>query len=126
MSEPISIMVIDDEMYMRRLIKRMLDGSEFTVLEMATGTEALKALNEAGSLPDVITCDIAMPDMDGFEILQKIKQNPALADIPVVMLTAMGQLDEAKKAKDMGASDYITKPFSTMGLIEVLKGHVFS
>lgn len=114
-------MVIDDEVHMRRLIARMLEGAGFEVMEAANGKQALEALEAATVLPDVITCDIAMPDMNGFEMLTRIKQSPAWQHIPVIMLTAMGQLDEATRAATMGASDYITKPFSAMSLIEVLR-----
>jgi diguanylate cyclase len=121
---PVTVMIIDDENHMRRLIGRMLEGGGFKVIEAGSGEEALAMLADPAYRPDIITCDISMPDMDGFETLQQIKGNPALADIPVVMLTAMGQLGEAGRAKEMGAGNYITKPFSAISLIDTLNEQV--
>jgi len=110
---------------MRRLIGRMLKAAGFEAIEMASGREALKILS--GSLenpdlkPDLITCDISMPDMDGFEILEAVRNNPQLTNIPVIMLTAMGQLSDAKRAKEMGAAEFITKPFSAVSLINIIR-----
>lgn len=114
-------MVIDDEIHMRRLISRMLKGAGFGVIEAASGVEALNLLNDPVNRPDLVTCDISMPDMNGFEILEAIRNNPLLANLPVIMLTAMGQLSDADRAKEMGASGYITKPFSVLSLINMVR-----
>jgi CheY-like chemotaxis protein len=114
-------MIIDDEIHMRRLINRMLSGAGFHVIEAASGREALDLLTNGVNKPDLITSDISMPDMDGFEILEAIKANPNLADIPIVMLTAMGQLSDANRAKEMGAIEFITKPFSALSLIGIIR-----
>lgn len=114
-------MVVDDEIHMRRLISRMLQGAGFDVIEAASGTEALRILNNSPHKPDLITCDISMPDMDGFEILEAVRSNPELVDLPVIMLTAMGQLSDADRAKEMGATDYITKPFSAISLVNIVR-----
>lgn len=120
MTDQVTVMVIDDENHMRRLIGRMLQGAGFHVIEAGSGKQALSILQAGTNRPDIITCDISIPDLDGFEILHQIKSNPDLAGIPVIMLTAMGQLGEANRAKEMGASDYITKPFSAISLIDIL------
>lgn len=120
----ITVMVIDDESHMRRLIGRMLEGGGFNVIEAGGGREALALLADPAQKPDIITCDISMPEMDGFETLQQIKDSPALSGIPVVMLTAMGQLSDASRAKEMGAANYITKPFSALSLIDTLNKEV--
>lgn len=121
---PITVMVIDDESHMRRLIGRMLEGGGFKVIEAGGGPEALALLADPANRPDIITCDISMPEMDGFETLQQIKDSPNLSGIPVVMLTAMGQLGDASRAKEMGAANYITKPFSAISLIDTLNQQV--
>jgi CheY-like chemotaxis protein len=113
-------MIIDDENHIRRLIGRMLEGVGFKVIEADSGKRAFSLLRSPSNRPDVITCDITMPDMDGFEFLQKIKSDSILGEIPVIMLTSMGQIREIKRAKDMGASDYITKPFSAATLVDIL------
>ncbi len=118
--ELIRVMVIDDEIHIRRLIDRMLIGRGFEVVGAGSGKQALALLRNSNHRPHVVTCDVAMPDMNGFEILEAIKADPDLCDIPVIMLTAMGQTGDAYRAKEMGAADYITKPFSTMSLIDIL------
>lgn len=120
MSKKVTVMIIDDEIHMRRLIGRMLKGAGFEVIEVASGTEALRILHDAPEKPDLVTCDISMPDLNGFEILETIRSNPELVTLPVIMLTAMGQLSDADRAKKMGATDYITKPFSALSLINIV------
>lgn len=115
------VMVIDDEIHMRRLIGRMLEGAGFKVIEAASGKEAFELLADPANQPDLITCDITMPDMDGFQTLKAIRNDPQLADMPVIMLTALGQVSEADRAKKLGATDYITKPFSTLSLINIIR-----
>jgi len=120
-SENITVMVVDDEIHMRRLIGRMLRGAGFNVIEAASGSEALRLMTLDQHKPDLITCDISMPDMDGFEILEAIRSNPDLVDLPVIMLTAMGQLSDADRAKKMGANGYLTKPFSVLSLVKIVR-----
>jgi len=120
----ITVLVIDDEIHMLRLIQRILEGAGFRAIGSDSGKQALALLQDPYTRPDVITCDISLPDMDGFEILQRVKSDANLRDIPVIMLTAMGQHGEAGRAKEMGASDYLTKPFSAISLIDVLRKQV--
>jgi CheY-like chemotaxis protein len=114
-----TVLIIDDEIHIRRLTARVLEMAGYHVLEAATGTQALRLIEE--TRPDVITCDIAMPGMDGFEVLQALKSQPATAEIPVIMLTAIGEEKNADQATALGAADYITKPFSSTNLIETIK-----
>jgi len=123
-SDQVTVLIIDDEIHIRRLIGRMLEGAGFKAIETGSGKQALTILRDPENRPDIITCDIAMPDMNGFDILHTIKNDPELCHIPVIMLTAMGQLEEAGRAKKMGASDYITKPFSAISLIDILREQV--
>ncbi len=124
MVKKIVLLVIDDEIHIRRLIDRMLSSRGFSVFGAGSGGEAFRMMEENDLRPDIITCDVSMPDMNGFEILSEIKQRPKLAHIPVIMLTAMGQVGEAHRAKEMGASDYITKPFSANSLFDILNEHI--
>jgi CheY-like chemotaxis protein len=111
-----TVMVIDDEIHIRRLIARMLELADYHVVEAANGPQALQLVRE--TRPDVITCDIAMPGMNGFQVLEAIKSQPDTAGIPVIMLTAIGQEKDANRAMDLGAADYITKPFGSTNLVE--------
>lgn len=124
MTKKATLLVIDDEIHIRRLITRMLSNRGFSVFSAGSGQEAFEMMEQRGVSPDIITCDVSMPDMNGFEILGRIKQTPLLEPIPVIMLTAMGQVGEAHRAKAMGASDYITKPFSANSLFDILRQHV--
>lgn len=118
----VTVLIIDDEIHIRRLTARMLEMAGFEVLEAASGPQALSLLQEAR--PDVITCDIAMPGMNGFDVLEAIKSQPATADIPVIMLTAIGHEKDADRATALGAANYITKPFSSTRLIETIQKHL--
>jgi chemotaxis family two-component system sensor histidine kinase/response regulator PixL len=71
-------------------------------------------------MPDIVTCDISMPLMDGHEFLAAAKEDPNTQNIPIIVVTALGQEEEATKATSMGASAYLTKPFSSSHLIETI------
>ena len=114
-----TVLIIDDEIHIRRLIAQMLELAGYQVLEAAGGSEALRLMEQ--TKPDVITCDIFMPGMNGFEVLEAIKSEPATAEIPVIMLTAIGQEKDTARAKALGADDYITKPFGTTNLVETIE-----
>jgi CheY-like chemotaxis protein len=114
-----TVLIIDDEIHIRRLIAQMLELAGYQVVEAASGPEALRLIEE--TRPDVITCDISMPGMSGFEVLEAIKSQPATAEIPVIMLTAIGQEKDTARATSLGADDYITKPFGTTQLIETIE-----
>jgi two-component system sensor histidine kinase/response regulator len=112
------VLIIDDAVHIRRLVARMLEQAGFITLEAADGLEGLFLLKE--HLPDVVTCDISMPLMDGYEFLAAAKESPATRHIPVIVVTAIGQEEEVVKATEMGAEAYLTKPFSSSNLIETI------
>ena len=114
-----TVLIIDDEIHIRRLVAQMLVLAGYRVLEAASGSEALRLIEE--TRPDVITCDIFMPGMTGFDVLEALKSQPATAEIPVIMLTALGQEKDTDRAMELGAADYVTKPFGTTNLIETIE-----
>jgi two-component system sensor histidine kinase ChiS len=114
-----TVLIIDDEIHIRRLIAQMLELAGYQVLEAASGPEALRLIEE--TRPDVITCDIFMPGMTGFDVLEALKSEPATAEIPVIMLTALGQEKDTNRAMELGAADYVTKPFGTTKLAETIE-----
>ncbi len=114
-----TVLVVDDEIHMRRLAARILELAGYVVLEAASGDEALSIVKKTP--PDVITCDISMPGMSGFEFLEAIKALPSTANIPVIMLTALGQNKDISRATALGAAAYVAKPFSSAKLVETIQ-----
>jgi class 3 adenylate cyclase/HPt (histidine-containing phosphotransfer) domain-containing protein len=116
------ILVIEDSEDIRYLLEALLSDS-YDVLLAASGDAGL-ALAVAGQLPDIILLDVMMPDMDGYEVLQRLGHDPRTADIPVIFLTALGSVDEEHRGLDLGATDYVTKPISPTVLLARLKLHL--
>ena len=112
------ILVIDDAVHIRRLIMRMLERGDYTTVQAGNGREGLQVLKQ--EMPDVVTCDISMPVMDGYQFLIAAKNNPETEHIPVVIVTALGHQGEINKATDLGADACLTKPFSSSHLREVI------
>jgi CheY-like chemotaxis protein len=116
---PTKVLIIDDAVHIRRIIVRMLEQFNFTTLEAGDGLQGLQKLQ--AERPDIVTCDISMPIMDGYEFLEAAKKDPETKDIPIVVITAIGQEEEMIKSLEMGADACITKPFSSSHLVEVLE-----
>lgn len=114
-----TVLIIDDAVHIRCLASRMLERVGFVTIEASDGLQGLQLLKE--KRPDIVTCDITMPLMDGHEFLLAAKSDEATRDIPVIIVTAVGQDSEAAKATQMGADAYLTKPFSSSNLIETIQ-----
>ncbi|MEN6570429.1 MAG: response regulator transcription factor [Anaerolineaceae bacterium] len=110
------ILVVDDEERMARFIRLNLEHDGFLVIEAYRGMDAIRILRE--QLPDMILLDVMMPDIDGFEVLRMVRE---VSTVPVIMLTAKGEEDDRIKGLEMGADDYITKPFSPRELTSRVK-----
>jgi two-component system alkaline phosphatase synthesis response regulator PhoP len=109
------ILVVDDEEDIRELVELNLSHEGFKVLLCETGEQALE---KAGSeLPDLIILDFMLPGIDGLEVCKKLKSNMKTENIPVVMLTAKGEETDVVTGLEVGADDYITKPFSGKVLV---------
>ena len=110
------ILIVDDYPYNLTVVDSILRNEGYKNILMATsGSETLSLINE--TKPDLILLDIMMPDMDGFEVCKTLKDNEETKDIPVIMLTAKISSKDLKKAFEVGASDYIEKPFDNLELI---------
>ncbi len=116
------IMVVDDEPYIARVIKFKLEQEGYTVIAANDGQSGLQKIKE--EKPDMVLLDVMMPGLSGYEVCQKIKEDAELAGIPVVILTAKGQERDREQGLTMGASDYITKPFSPNRLLELVKSMI--
>jgi PAS domain S-box-containing protein len=111
-----TVLVIDDDVQARELMRRFLTGEGFRVLEAASGAAGLALAREAR--PDAITLDVVMPGMDGWAVLTTLKQDPAVADIPVVMVTIT---EDRNLGLALGASEFLTKPIDRQRLLQVLQ-----
>ncbi len=109
------VLVIDDDSNIRELMSRMLRREGYSVITAATGEQGLELA--ARIRPAVIVLDVMLPKLDGWSVLTKLKSNPELADIPVVMQSI---LDEANKGFMLGANDYLTKPIDRKRVVEVI------
>ena len=104
------ILVVDDEEDILELVRYNLDREGYTVVCAASGEAALKVAE--GETVDLIILDLMLPGIDGLEVARRLRQNAATRDIPIVMLTAKGEEADVVTGLELGADDYITKPFS--------------
>ncbi len=105
------VLVVDDDIRMLRMMKRILELESFQVLIANNGDSALKTFDK--ETPDLVLLDIMMPDMDGYTVCERIRE---FSQIPIIMVTAKGGDKEKVEGLDIGADDYITKPFSASEL----------
>jgi CheY-like chemotaxis protein len=117
-----TVLIIDDAIHIRRLVSRMLQLAGLETLEAADGLQGVAVLKE--HRPDIVTCDIAMPNMDGYGFVKAARDDPETQAIPIIMLTATGQEEEVVKAMALGANAYLTKPFSSSRLLEIILEHL--
>ena len=113
------ILTCDDEKHIVRLIQVNLERAGYEVVTAYNGAECLEAV--AADKPDLIVLDVMMPEMSGFEVLEKLKANPDTKDIPVIMLTARAQDADVLRGWQSGVETYLTKPFNPMELIAFVK-----
>lgn len=113
------ILIIEDEESLLKLETILLTVKGYEVTGALTGVDALKKI--ADDTFDMILLDIMLPDMDGFDICNKLKKNPRTAGIPVVMLTAKNKPVDHQQGVTCGASAYLTKPFKSAMIIEVIE-----
>lgn len=112
------ILVIEDDARTRNMY---LDGLESEGFEMISASNGTAGIQQAVSnLPDLVICDILMPDLDGFTVLRKLRQNPLTAVIPFIFLTGRGSQEDFRKGMESGADDYITKPATVEQLLKAI------
>lgn len=113
------IYCVEDERNIRELLVYTLKSTGFTARGLEDGKQLFQALGE--ELPELILLDIMMPGEDGYTILEKLKRMPEVREIPVIMVTAKGAEFDKVKGLDLGADDYITKPFGMMEFVSRVK-----
>ncbi|WP_035871207.1 response regulator transcription factor [Cucumibacter marinus] len=104
-----TILACDDDPLILESIELLLGERGHSVMTAVNGAEAMKAIVQRR--PDVVLLDIAMPEMDGLKVLEAIKGRPAMAGVPVIMLTARSRIEDVTAAVRRGAADYVVKPF---------------
>ena len=111
------ILIVDDKIELRSLISATLGMGDFEILESENGKGALATAR--AQHPDLIILDVSMAgELDGFQVCQQLKKDPATKDILVIMLTAYGQEKDRKRGAEVGADDYFVKPFSPRELMD--------
>ena len=113
------ILIIEDEKPVRTGIKDLLEIKKYSVLEAESGVEGLKLAKE--NMPDLIICDIKMPNMDGYEVLKRLNKDEMLSSIPFIFLTAKTEMTDLRYGMNLGADDYIIKPFMAADLFKAIE-----
>ena len=116
-----TVLIVDDETNIVISLEFLMQQAGYQVVIARSGEEALAQLSRLQ--PDVVLLDVMLPGIDGFDVLQHIRQTPHLQSIAVIMLTAKGRDVEITKGLALGASAYITKPFSTRDLLNEVRRH---
>jgi DNA-binding response OmpR family regulator len=113
-----TILVIEDEDFLRNNIERMLQLKGYNCITAANGKLGIEVLQTA--MPDIIVCDVMMPEMDGFEVWDNVRNNPKTQLIPFIFLTARADAIDKIRGAELGANQYLTKPFSIVDLLNAI------
>jgi two-component system phosphate regulon response regulator PhoB len=113
------VLIADDQANMRALVRLTLETGRFEIFEAHDGDVALEVARR--EQPDLVFLDWTMPGMPGVDVCRALRDDPATADMRIVMLTARSQAEDRETAQAMGADDYITKPFSPIQLLEKVR-----
>ena len=119
-----TILLIEDNPKILYNLKLLLEFNNYYPITATNGLEALERLKELEDPPDLILCDIMMPEMDGYEFYQKIVENPQWSLVPFIFLTAKASPEDVRLGKMLGADDYITKPFNEEDLLSSVTGKI--
>jgi CheY-like chemotaxis protein len=116
---PMRVLIVDDERHNRQLLEVMLAPEGYQLLTATSGEEALQVVGR--ERPDLILLDVMMPGMDGYQVLGRIKADPATRHIPVILLTALDDRNSRMHGLSAGAEDFFTKPVNRAELTELLR-----
>lgn len=115
------ILIADDNENIRDALTYLLEDEGYELMLAKDGADALRKVRERK--PDILFLDIMMPEINGYDVCRTIKNDPDLKSIYIIMLTAKGQVAEQERGKDVGADEYIVKPFSPMEILAKVKQH---
>ncbi|PIP23368.1 MAG: response regulator [Candidatus Nealsonbacteria bacterium CG_4_10_14_0_2_um_filter_38_17] len=114
------ILIVEDDKFLRELIAQKLIKEGYDIVEAIDGEEGVKKVKEA--TPDLVLLDLILPGVDGFEVLSRVKADPSLVTIPVIILSNLGQKDDIEKGLKLGAVDYLIKAhFTPAEIIDKVK-----
>jgi DNA-binding NarL/FixJ family response regulator len=113
------ILVIEDEPEMRRNIATLLRYYDYEPIAAENGRLGVEAARR--ERPDLILCDVMMPELDGFSVLQALQSDPSLALVPFIFLTAKGEKEDLRSGMNLGADDYLTKPVANSDLVRAIE-----
>jgi len=118
-----TILIIEDDKFLRELIVQKLLKEDYEISEAVDGEEGFKKIKE--EKPDLVLLDLILPGIDGFEVLSKVKEEPNLTKIPIIILSNLGQKEDIEKGMKLGAIDYLIKAHFTPGeIIEKIKNAI--
>jgi two-component system cell cycle response regulator DivK len=116
------ILVVEDQQDNRQILRDLLTNAGFDMIEAENGEEAIASAQ--ASRPDLILMDIQLPILDGYEATRRIKADPDLKSIPIIVVTSYALSGDEEKARLAGCDDYVAKPFSPRGLLAKIKEYV--
>ncbi len=116
------ILIVDDDSLIRHIVAASLGYDDFEIVEAGSGTEGLSQAQ--ATRPDLILLDVMMPDIDGYAVCYHLRENPKTANVPIIMVTALGEIGEKVRGMQVGADDYVTKPFDPRELRSRIDAHL--
>jgi putative two-component system response regulator len=111
------ILLIDDDEFQHQILESMLKV-EYELFKAKSGNDALNYLYNGSFVPQIILLDILMPEMDGWEVFNRVKAISLLKNVPIIFVTSVDTTEEEKRANEIGAADFIKKPFTKSDLLE--------
>jgi DNA-binding response OmpR family regulator len=117
------ILVIEDDKFLRELIVQKLLKEGYETTEAVDGEEGIQRV--AKDKPDIVLLDIILPGIDGFEVLRRVRENEEIRDIPIIILSNLGQQDDVEKGMELGAKDYLVKAeFTPTEIVEKIRATI--
>lgn len=117
-----SVLIIEDDQTLRETVKELLELENYKVFDAANGVEGVEMA--IANMPDVIICDILMPKLDGFGVFRKLNENEKTCSIPFIFLSAKSELEDVRRGMNLGADDYLTKPFKEEDLLHAIESRL--
>jgi DNA-binding response OmpR family regulator len=119
MTEKKRVLVVDDEPHIVKLVKLSLGDQNYDIVGITSGKEAISYVNN--NAPDILVLDLMMPGVNGYDVCQAVRENPKTKGIPIIILSAKSQMLDKLNAIDVGADDYMCKPFDPDELARRIK-----